>query len=136
MLFWLWLMKLEKIVHSYLYTIDVTNFNWTYDFLPDTYKYLGSCYIIDSENSGLVLFERNFDGKTLRQTTFLVLKTHFEKVCALLNCDLTQHEINKCFVYKKFSLDAHLKSTKSVYTRIKKILQPRWHSDPKRKVYD
>ena len=27
-------------------------------------KYLDSCYIIDSENSGLVFFERNFDGKT------------------------------------------------------------------------
>ena len=85
-------------------------------FLPDVClkNTLGSCYIIDSENSGLVSLERNFDGKTLRQTTFLVLKTHIEKVCALLNCDLTQHEINKCFVYKKFSLDAHLKSTKSV----------------------
>ena len=101
------------------YSIDVNNFDWMYDFLSSWWifeKYtLGSCYIIDSENSGLVSFERNFDGKTVRQTTaFLVLKTHFEKVCALLNCDLTQHEINKCFVYKKFSLDAHLKSTKSV----------------------
>ena len=56
-------------------------------FLPDVFlkNTLGSCYIIDSENSGLVSFERNFDGKTLRQTTYILSAENalWESMCVV-----------------------------------------------------